>query len=225
MLDGKPYLFPREAFPFIPALESSYPKIRQELDHLIDSCNKYYADAPFINWRKYGTGRWDMFSFYAYGNRIDKMCDMCPITAKCLDDIDGIFSAVYVNLGANSHLRPHRGSVYKKITDHPLIKSADFKLNVIFDDKFSVVESAVPVLRCHLGLRVPEPDKCYLKIEDSILRWSEGEAFVFCDSFLHEAKNEGSQDRHVLLIDFDKRKYGFEPFGEGYPGDAKLIRE
>ena len=59
------------------------------------------------------------------------------------------------------------------------------------------------VLRCHLGLIIPEGD-CALKVEDKIYRWEEGKAFVFNDRFLHEAWNRTSQPRYVLLVDFYK---------------------
>lgn len=59
------------------------------------------------------------------------------------------------------------------------------------------------VLRCHLGLVVPEGD-CGLKVEDTVYRWEEGKAFVFNDRLQHEAWNFTDNDRYVLLIDFYK---------------------
>lgn len=59
------------------------------------------------------------------------------------------------------------------------------------------------VLRCHLGLVVPEGD-CALKVEDTVYRWEEGKAFVFDDTLLHSAWNRTNHDRYVLLLDFYK---------------------
>ena len=59
------------------------------------------------------------------------------------------------------------------------------------------------VLRCHLGLVVPEGD-CALRVEDTIYKWEEGKAFVFDDRLLHEAWNYTDSDRYVLLLDFYK---------------------
>lgn len=59
------------------------------------------------------------------------------------------------------------------------------------------------VLRCHLGLVIPEGD-CALKVEDTIYRWQEGKAFIFDDRLLHEAWNRTSLPRYVFILDFLK---------------------
>ena len=59
------------------------------------------------------------------------------------------------------------------------------------------------VLRCHLGLVVPEGD-CALKVEETVYRWQEGKAFVFNDRLLHEAWNYTDSNRYVLLLDLYK---------------------
>jgi ornithine lipid ester-linked acyl 2-hydroxylase len=59
------------------------------------------------------------------------------------------------------------------------------------------------VLRCHLGLVVPEGD-CALKVEETVYRWQEGKAFIFNDRLLHEAWNYTDSDRYVLLLDLYK---------------------
>jgi aspartyl/asparaginyl beta-hydroxylase (cupin superfamily) len=59
------------------------------------------------------------------------------------------------------------------------------------------------VLRCHLGLVIPEGD-CALKVEDTVYPWEEGKAFIFDDTLLHSAWNRTARDRYVLLLDFFK---------------------
>jgi beta-hydroxylase len=59
------------------------------------------------------------------------------------------------------------------------------------------------LLRCHLGLIVPEPaDSCGLRVGRSQTGWREGKAIVFDDTFRHEAWNRSAADRVVLFIDF-----------------------
>ena len=58
------------------------------------------------------------------------------------------------------------------------------------------------LLRCHLGLIVPEPAACGLRVGGTHSAWEEGRAIVFDDTFEHEAWNRGSGDRVVLFIDF-----------------------
>lgn len=62
------------------------------------------------------------------------------------------------------------------------------------------------VLRCHLGLKVPEPEKCALKVSGVEGRWREGKCLIFDDTNTHEAWNFGQSPRIVLLIDFKNRK-------------------
>ncbi len=63
------------------------------------------------------------------------------------------------------------------------------------------------VLRCHLGLVVPE--NCILKVAGESRAWMEGKCLVFDDTSLHEAWNYGETERIVLLIDFKKNPEEF----------------
>jgi ornithine lipid ester-linked acyl 2-hydroxylase len=56
------------------------------------------------------------------------------------------------------------------------------------------------VLRCHLGLIVPE--RCTLRVGNETRNWQEGKCFIFDDTIEHEAWNRGDKTRIVLLIDF-----------------------
>lgn len=58
----------------------------------------------------------------------------------------------------------------------------------------------VGVLRCHMGIDVP--DKCGLRVGNEIRRWENGRCLVFDDTSEHEAWNLDSQPRTVLLLDF-----------------------
>jgi beta-hydroxylase len=57
------------------------------------------------------------------------------------------------------------------------------------------------VLRCHLPLAVPAGD-LGLEVDGVVLRWREGECFVFDDTVAHTAWNLGHGDRTVLLVTF-----------------------
>ena len=58
------------------------------------------------------------------------------------------------------------------------------------------------VLRYHLGLMVPEPERCGIVVDGIETRWQEGKSLVFDDSFQHEAWNDGDQLRVILFVDF-----------------------
>lgn len=58
------------------------------------------------------------------------------------------------------------------------------------------------VLRCHLGLFVP--DSCGIRVGNQTKTWTEGKCMVFDDTFEHEAWNQSNLVRIVLLLDFKK---------------------
>lgn len=66
------------------------------------------------------------------------------------------------------------------------------------------------MLRCHLGVVIPDVEKCYIVVNDEKRHWAEGECLFFDDTFPHYAANESDQRRVVLFIDI-LRKYPF-PF-------------
>jgi beta-hydroxylase len=59
------------------------------------------------------------------------------------------------------------------------------------------------LLRCHLGLVVPEPGpRCAMRVGDAVVTWREGRCLVFDDTCPHEVWNDGDAARAVLLLDF-----------------------
>jgi len=61
------------------------------------------------------------------------------------------------------------------------------------------------VLRCHLGIDVPEGD-CFLVVDSIKRHWKDGEAFVFDDTYEHQAWNTTERTRIIMLLDLDKEK-------------------
>jgi beta-hydroxylase len=58
------------------------------------------------------------------------------------------------------------------------------------------------VLRCHLGLTVP--NSCGLCVAGEIRHWQTGKCLVFDDTVEHSAWNDSKENRIVLLVDFLK---------------------
>jgi beta-hydroxylase len=56
------------------------------------------------------------------------------------------------------------------------------------------------VLRCHLGISVPE--NCAMRVGDETRAWREGACFVFDDTVEHEAWNRSDRARVIVLLDF-----------------------
>jgi len=58
------------------------------------------------------------------------------------------------------------------------------------------------LITCHLGLVIPRDGDVRMRLDDRVLRWSEGETLVFDDTYDHEVWNDTSGTRVVLLIQF-----------------------
>ncbi|WP_427158672.1 aspartyl/asparaginyl beta-hydroxylase domain-containing protein [Aliinostoc sp. HNIBRCY26] len=61
------------------------------------------------------------------------------------------------------------------------------------------------VLRCHLGLIVP--DNCAIRVGNETKSWQEGKCFIFDDTIEHEAWNRDNTTKIILLMDFKKSHY------------------
>lgn len=57
------------------------------------------------------------------------------------------------------------------------------------------------VVRAHLGLKVPDPERCRMEIDGTTVHWREGRAFLFDDTYQHEVWNDSDEERVVLLLD------------------------
>lgn len=61
------------------------------------------------------------------------------------------------------------------------------------------------VLRCHLGLKVPEPEAaCRLRVDGEVRHWKEGRCVLFDDTYPHEVWNDTDGERVVLLLDVER---------------------
>lgn len=79
------------------------------------------------------------------------------------------------------------------------------------------------VLRCHLGLIVP--DGCGIRVGTQTRNWIEGKCLIFDDTVEHEAWNRSNFPRIVLLIDFKKPNMAsFNQLGD-FPEVAKVLQE
>jgi ornithine lipid ester-linked acyl 2-hydroxylase len=170
---GDREFFDNEDFPWIPAIEADWRKVRAELDGLLP----YAAHLPnFQDIQKDQQSLtqddgWKTFFFYAYGLKARANCRRCPETAKLLKRIPGMKTAFFSIFQPGKHLPPHRGP-YKG------------------------------VLRLHLGLLVPEPrEKCGIRVGSEVRHWEEGKVMIFDDTFQHEAWNKTDGVRVVLFVD------------------------
>lgn len=59
-------------------------------------------------------------------------------------------------------------------------------------------------LRYHLGLVTPNDDGCYIIVDGERYSWRDGEEVLFDETYIHNAKNETSQDRLIFFCDVER---------------------
>jgi beta-hydroxylase len=152
-------------FPFTIILENQWRLIEREL--------RAIHPRSFAAWPEkfLYEGTWNVFGFYAFGQKMLGNCALCPDTTRLLESIPGMTTAGFSFLKSGTVIKPHFG----------------------YSDS---------VLRCHLGLIIPE--ECGLRVGTETQRWENGKCIVFDDTIEHEAWNNGNSDRTVLLIDFKR---------------------
>ncbi|HSR64545.1 MAG TPA: aspartyl/asparaginyl beta-hydroxylase domain-containing protein [Xanthomonadaceae bacterium] len=181
-LDERPW-WPRDAFPFLAALEARTDAIRAELLAVLagDAGFAPYIDMPAdapaaATWSALNRSpAWTGYHFFRHGERVGEHCARCPHTAAALDALPLLRipghapEALFSVLRPRTHIPPHTGVINGRLT-------------------------------VHLPLLVPA-DCGALAVAREARTWHEGECLVFDDSFVHEAINRSGQTRAVLIFD------------------------
>ena len=173
-LHGDPRIYDRATFPWVPEVEAGWPRIRAELDQVmqyrdqIPCFHEILKEASTITTDQ----NWKTFFLAGVGMSCEENARRCPDTMKLLGKIPGLKTAFFSILSPHKHIPAHRGAYNG-------------------------------VLRFHLGLLVPEPrEKCRIRIGDEFRHWNEGESLIFDDTFNHEVWNDTDGYRVVLFVDF-----------------------
>lgn len=174
--------FPREHFPWMPAVEAAAPAIRRELEALLAAPDHGFSPyvemapgSPVNEWTPLDrSDDWNALYLWKYGERREAACARCPETVAALEraplaDMPGKGPTVFFSiLRPGARLPAHTG--------------------------VSNVRSIV-----HLPLIVPPG--CGFRVGGETRAWEEGRAFAFDDTIEHEAWNESSSIRAVLIFD------------------------
>jgi len=163
-------------FPQIKAFEDNCREIRSELDEILKHRDAVplFQEISRDQHRIAKDDNWRTFILFGFGGKSEKNCRQAPVTARLLETVPNLQSAWFSIISPGYHIPPHRG-VTKGI------------------------------LRCHLGLIVPaDAENCWMRVDDQVCVWKEGEAFVFDDTYEHEVCNNTEEDRVVLIFDFDR---------------------
>lgn len=173
--------FPREAFPWLPALEAAAPVITAELEQLIAADQGFepyireFADVPtrrdhpLLN-----DPAWSAFFLWKDGAPVAANAQRCPQTLAALADLPlcripgRTPSILFSRLAPGAHIPPHTGFLNTRLI-------------------------------CHLPLIVPP--NCHLRVGNERREWRAGQAWVFDDTIEHEALNGSDRSRVVLIFD------------------------
>lgn len=119
-LVGDRAFFDLKTFPWVREVERDYPSIRSEMEwvlsrRFIPNFQDISPDQAAIT----SDDGWKTFFFYAYGERAEGNCTLCPGTERALLKIPGMVTAFYSVLESGKHIPPHRGP-YKGVLRYHL---------------------------------------------------------------------------------------------------------
>ena len=170
---GNPTFFSNDVFPWVAALEAGTPKMRKELDGILENIHRVprFQDISLDQQHLSDDDDWRTYFFYAFGVKAERDSEQCPETLRLIEAVPGMQTAFFSILAPGKHIPDHRG-VYKG------------------------------VIRYHLGLIIPEPkEACRIRVGDDIRYWQEGKSLIFDDTFRHEVWNDTDGTRVILFMD------------------------
>jgi aspartate beta-hydroxylase len=170
-------------FPWLNSLEAASREIREELVAVMKEDSQGFQPyvshpdgSPVNQWKELNKSpRWSTYFLWKDGVRQDDACARCPRTAAASEAIPVLDDTP--NFGPTimfSVLAPHT-----HIPPHSSVTNAR--------------------LVTHLPLIVPPG--CRFRVGNETRPWEEGKAWVFDDTFEHEAWNDSDEYRVILMID------------------------
>ena len=165
-----------ETFAWVPRLVAGCADVRAEFDGVW----RHPEDIPAFHQiapdqARISKGtRWKTYALYIFGQAVADNCAACPRTAQLLATLPGLQNAWFSILAPGYHIPAHRGPTRAFV-------------------------------RCHLGLRVPAAfERCWIRVDDQVCLWREGECLLFDDTYEHEVLNDTGEYRAVLFLDIDR---------------------
>jgi len=165
-------IFPNELFAWTVHLVENWSVIRDEAQNLlrnrmsVPSVRELSSDHKKIAIDE----KWRSFFFWGYGLRAETNCARCPETARMLEQIPGLVSALYSITLAGAHIPRHTGPTKAILTAH---------MGLI-----------IPIKR----------ENCHMQMGDHNIIWEEGHITIFDDMFPHEVWNDTDEDRVILML-------------------------
>ncbi|TMJ39839.1 MAG: aspartyl/asparaginyl beta-hydroxylase domain-containing protein [Alphaproteobacteria bacterium] len=163
-------------FRFLKPFVENWESIRSEVGEIL----KHREAVPLFqdvsrDQKHIATGtNWRTFILYGFGTKLEKNCNQAPLTAKILESIPNLQTALFSILSPGYHIPAHSGVSKGILRTH---------LGLIIPK---------------------DAEKCRMRVDDKIQVWRPGEIFVFDDTYEHEVWNDTDDERVILLFDFDR---------------------
>ncbi|MGV9007811.1 MAG: aspartyl/asparaginyl beta-hydroxylase domain-containing protein [Brevundimonas sp.] len=184
--------YPREAFPWLDAVEAATDAMVEELTAILQDGSAF---SPYLNtvpgmvmrtdYPLVDSMDWSSCFLWKDGHET-AFAGRCPRTMAALAGaplcrIHGRSPQIMFSLlKPGAHILPHNGVVNTRLT-------------------------------CHLPLVVP-PD-CHFRVGNEVRQWEKGRAWVFDDTIEHEARNDSDRARIVLIFDIWRPELSAEERG------------
>ena len=169
---GDPVIFDNALFPWTKRFEENYEAIREEATRLLelrDNLPAFHEVSPY-QLRISDNDMWKTVWLYGFGHRSDIVSELCPVTAKLIEEVPELQSALFSMLAPGKHIPPHRG-VYKGLIN--------YHLGVIIPK---------------------QPEKARMRVGNEIFHWEAGKSRIFDDTNEHEVWNDSGEERVVLFL-------------------------
>lgn len=172
--------FDRQDFNWNTELEAATPDIRAELRTVLqnpDELQPYVqVTAPDpAQWKELNhSPKWSSFHLYKGGERNDPHCTQCPVTTTAIEKLPLV------------HTPGHSPEVFFSV----------LKPGTHIPPHYGLANYKIAV---HLPLIIPAD--CAIRVGNETRTWTEGQCLIFDDSFQHEAWNNSSELRAVLILE------------------------
>lgn len=172
--------YERADFPWLAEIEAAIPAMRAELEAVLaggDSFRPYveaHRDRPQPANHLLGDPSWGAFYLWRSGEPVPGNADRCPAT------MDALARAPMPRIRGRSPM-----ALFSLLRPGTHIKPHHGLLNTR--------------LICHVPLLTPPG--CRIRVGNEIRTWEVGKALIFDDSIEHEAWNDGTETRVVLLFE------------------------
>jgi aspartyl/asparaginyl beta-hydroxylase (cupin superfamily) len=171
---SEPAFYDEDQLPFTKIIEDNYPIIKNELENYLALHElQSYFNTTMVekqnSWKTISLRSWTINLYENYRH--------FPQTTRIINSIDGLVSASFNMLAANSTIKAHCGDTNGIFRCH---------------------------LGLNIPAKLPE---CGFRVKDEWRSWDEGKLLVFVDALNHEAINLSNKNRFIFLFDVIKPEY------------------